>query len=219
MMSHAVVRTVIADDHPVVRAGIASILADHPDIAVVGQAGTGRELIEVYARERPDVALVDLRMPDTDGVEAIGEIRRRFPDARVVVLTTFDGDEDIYRALRAGAKAYLLKDVPRDELLACVRAVHRGEPCLRPAIAAKLTERLNSEPLTGRELDVLRLMAAGQSNKQIAAALYITEGTVKVHASRVFEKLGVCDRTQAVTAALRRGIVRLTETPDAPAAH
>jgi two-component system NarL family response regulator len=217
-MTDAAVRIVLADDHPVVRAGIASILADHPDLLVVGQAGTGRELIDLYHRERPDVALVDLRMPDTDGVEAIGEIRRRSPDARLIVLTTFDGDEDIYRALRAGAKAYLLKDVPRDELLACVRAVHRGEPCLRPAIAAKLTERLGSEPLTARELDVLRLMAAGQSNKQIAAALYITEGTVKVHASRVFDKLGVSDRTQAATTALRRGIVRPTDTPAGPAA-
>lgn len=211
MMSNAI-RTVIADDHPVVRAGIASILADHPDLTVVGEAGTGRELVGLYAREHPDVALVDLRMPDTDGVEAIDQIRARFPDARLVVLTTFDGDEDIYRALRAGAKAYLLKDAPRDELLACVRAVHRGEPCLNPAIAAKLAERLSGEPLTGRERDVLRLMVAGQSNKQIAAALFITEGTVKVHASRVFEKLGVSDRTQAATAALRRGIVRLNET-------
>ena len=219
MTPNAAVRIVIADDHPVVRAGIAALLADHPDLAVVGQAGTGRELIDLYARERPDVGLVDLRMPDTDGVEAIGEIRGRFPDARLIVLTTFDGDEDIYRALRAGAKAYLLKDVPRDELLACVRAVARGEPCLRPSIAAKLTERLNSEPLTGREVDVLRLMAAGQCNKRIGTALFITEGTVKVHASRVFEKFGVSDRTQAVTAALRRGIVQLVETSPACAAH
>ncbi len=219
MSSPSVIRAIIADDHPVVRAGIAAILADHDDIRVVGQAGTGRELVELHARERPDLALVDLRMPEMDGVEAIVEIRRRSPEARVIVLTTFDGDEDIYRALRAGAKAYLLKDVPRDELLASIRAVHRGEPCLRPSIAAKLTERLNSEPLTGRELDVLRLMVAGGSNKQIAAALYVTEGTVKVHASRVFEKLGVGDRTRAVTAALRRGIVRLTDGSDAPDAH
>jgi len=205
----ATICVVIADDHPVVRAGLAAILDDHEDMAVVGQAGDGFELVELYRRVRPDLTLVDLRMPRMDGAEAIRVIREEFPNARFIVLTTFEGDEDVYRALRAGAKAYLLKDVPREDLLASIRAVHRGQPCLQPAIAAKLTERLTYEELTGRELEVLRRMAAGFSNKGIAAALFITEGTVKVHGSRIFAKLGVCDRTQAVTAALRRGIVQL----------
>lgn len=203
------IRLLIADDHPVVREGLAAMLNRRADITVVGEAGTGREALALYRREEPDVTLMDLRMPEMGGVEAIAAIRVEFPGARFIVLTTYDGDEDIARALKAGAQAYLLKDTPRDELLDAIRAVHAGGKRIAPEMAAKLADRLTAPELTEREMDVLKLIVAGQSNKEIGATLTITEGTVKVHVNNLLGKLGVSDRTQAVTEALRRGLVHL----------
>lgn len=203
------IRLLIADDHPVVREGLAAMLNRRADLSVVGEASNGREAVELYRREKPDVTLMDLRMPEMGGVEAIATLRAEFPHARFIVLTTYDGDEDIARALKAGAQAYLLKDTPRDELLDAIRAVHAGRKRIAPEMAAKLADRLTTPELTEREMEVLKLIVAGQSNKEIGAALTITEGTVKVHVNNLLGKLGVSDRTQAVTEALRRGLVHL----------
>lgn len=205
----APIRLLIADDHPVVREGLAAMLNRRADMTVVGEASSGREALALYRREQPDVTLMDLRMPELGGVEAIATLRAEFPNARFIVLTTYDGDEDIARALKAGAQAYLLKDTPRDELLDAIRAVHAGGKRIAPEMAAKLADRLTTPELTERELEVLKLIVAGQSNKEIGATLAITEGTVKVHVNNLLGKLGVSDRTQAVTEALRRGIVHL----------
>jgi len=203
------VSILIADDHPVVREGLVALINRRPDMVVVAEASNGREAVEQFLRHRPDVALLDLRMPEMDGVEAIAAIRQKIPTARLIVLTTFDEDEDIYRGLRAGAKAYLLKDAPRDDLLQCIRAVHRGQTIIPPAIAAKLADRLTTSGLTRREIQVLQLVANGKGNKEIAVALSISEGTVKTHVSSILAKLEAADRTQAVTIALKRGILRL----------
>jgi len=202
-------RILIADDHPVVREGLVALINRRPDMEVVAEVSNGREAVEQFLHHRPDVALLDLRMPEMDGVEAIAAIRQKIPTARIIVLTTFDDDEDIYRGLRAGAKAYLLKDAPRDELLKCVRAVHEGQTIIPPPIAAKLAGRLTTSGLTRREIQVLRLTADGKANKGIAVALSISEGTVKTHVSAILAKLDALDRTQAVTIALKRGILRL----------
>ena len=178
-------------------------------MTVVAEASNGAEAVELFSRHRPDVALIDLRMPGTDGVDAITIIRERFPDARIIVLTTFHGDEDIYRALRAGAKAYLLKDVGREELLDCVRSVSEGRAYLPKSVAAKLAERVAGPQLTVRELDVLRLMGAGKSNKEIGDSLRVAEGTVKAHVNNILSKLNVRGRTEAVAIAVKRGIIRL----------
>lgn len=204
-----VIRILIADDHPVVREGLAALIERRADMTVAAEAGNGREAVDRFREHRPDVTLMDLRMPQLDGVEAIGVIRQEFPAARVIVLTTYDGDEDIYRGLRAGAMAYLLKDAPREELLEAIRAVDAGQKRIPPEVAVKLTERMSSPTLTARELEVLRLLAQGKSNGEIGAVLFITEGTVKAHVNNILNKLGANDRTQAVTMALRRGIVRL----------
>jgi two-component system NarL family response regulator len=203
------VRVLIADDHPVVREGLVALINRRPDMLVVAEVSNGREAVERFLRHRPDVALLDLRMPEMDGVEAIAAIRRKIPTARLIVLTTFDEDEDIYRGLRAGAKAYLLKDAPRDELLKCIRDVHGGQTVIPAPIAAKLADRLTTSGLTRREIQVLQLVADGKGNKEIAVALSISEGTVKTHVSAILTKLDAADRTQAVTIALKRGILRL----------
>jgi two-component system NarL family response regulator len=203
------IRVLIADDHAIVREGLAALIARRQDMEVVAEAENGESAVELARQHRPDVILMDLRMPRLGGVEALAAIRAEQPGARVIVLTTFDGDEDIYRALQAGAQAYLLKDTPRDELLDAIRAVHQGLKRIPPEVAAKLAERLTAPELSPRELDVLRLVALGQSNKEIAAALHIAEGTVKLHVNNLMGKLGVSGRTQAVTEALRRGLVRL----------
>ena len=204
------IRILIADDHPVVREGLAAMIERRPDMTVVAEAATGRAALAAYRAAQPDVVLMDLRMPEMTGVEAIGAIRGEFPGARIIVLTTYDGDEDIYRGLQAGARAYLLKDAPRDELLDAIRAVHAGQSRIPPAVAARLAERVLAGPqLTARELEVLRGIVAGRSNKEIGAALSIGEGTVKAHVNNILGKLGVNDRTQAVTTALQRGIVHL----------
>lgn len=203
------VRVLVADDHAIVRQGVVTVLRDAPGIAVVAEAADGEAAVARYAEHRPDVALVDLKMPGLDGVGVVTAVRARYPDARLVILTTYDADDDIERALRAGAKAYLLKDVDPQELVACVRAVDQGRAWASPAVAAKLAARLTRVELTPRERGVLRELATGKSNKEIAAALGIVEGTVKLHVTHLYEKLGVSSRTEALAAALGRGLIRL----------
>lgn len=202
------IRIVIVDDHPVVREGLSAILNSQPDMAVVAEAGDGHQAIDLYRTLRPEVTLMDLRLPKLSGAEATAAIRRRFPDARIIVLTTFDGEEDIYRALQAGARAYLLKNAAREELLSTVRTVAAGGCRIPPPVAERLAQRIHKSALTPRELDVLRRIVAGSSNKQIAAALGITEATVKSHVNSILGKMCVSDRTSAAIAAIRRGIVR-----------
>jgi DNA-binding NarL/FixJ family response regulator len=203
------IQILIADDHTVVRDGLVAIVRQEPDMEVVAETGDGQQAVELWKKHRPDVTLMDLRMPGLDGVNAIYAIRAAEPGARIVVLTTFDGDEDIYRGMRAGAKSYLLKDVRREELFQCIREVHAGRMFVPPAIAVKLAERLPAEELTPRELEVLRLLAEGKPNKLIGTAMSITEVTVKSHVQSVFKKLNVLSRTEAIAVANRRGLLRL----------
>jgi DNA-binding NarL/FixJ family response regulator len=203
------IRVLIVDDHLVVRMGLRSMIDSQPDMEVVAEAANGNEAVQAYREHRPDVVLLDLRMPQLNGVEATIAIRNEFPKALIIVLTTYDGDENIYRALQAGAHAYLLKDIPRDQFLQAIRAVHRGQYCIPPAIAARLAQRMPQEELSARELGVLKLIVEGMSNKEIASTLAITESTVKNHVNSLLSKLKVKDRTQAATTALRRGIVTL----------
>lgn len=203
------IRVLVADDHPVVRQGLAAIIDSQADMTVVAAAADGAAAVDAYRQHLPDVVLVDLIMPGVDGPEATAAIRREFPDANVVVLTTYTGDEDIYRSLQAGARAYVLKDAPPDELLDVIRNVSRGRRYIAPEVASKLAERVTGPDLTDRERDVLRLMAGGSSNDDIARALFISVGTVKYHVNHILGKLGVEDRTQAVIVAVRRGLVRL----------
>ncbi len=203
-------RVLVADDHPVVRHGLVALIDHQPDMCVVAEASTGQAAVEQYAAQHPDVVLMDLRMPELDGVDAIRAIRASAPQARIVVLTTYDSDEDIYRGLRAGAMGYLLKDAPAGELLSAIRAVAAGQKRIPAEVAAKLAERMISPELTARELEVLRLVVTGQSNKEIGAALAIAEGTVRAHLNSIFQKLEAQDRTHAVTIAIRRGLVRLS---------
>lgn len=202
-------RILIADDQHLVRQGFRSMLERLPSMEVVTEASTGKEAIEEYARHRPDILLLDLRLPDMCGIDVIRAIREQFLLARIIVLTTYDGDEEIYQSLHGGAKAYLLKDVTLEELVDCIEKVHRGQTCVPPAVAAKLAERTASPGLTEREVEVLRLIVAGRSNKEIASDLSITEGTVKTHVNHLLDKLDVHDRTQAATTAIKRGIVRM----------
>ncbi len=203
------IRVMLVDDHPIVRQGVASLLADEAEVEVVGEARTGEEAVDTFRKLKPDVTLMDLRLPGMSGVEAIQKIRQEFPNARFIVLTTYDGDEDIHRALQAGAKAYVLKDTFLDEILDTIKAVHAGMRRIPEAVARRLEERMPGPTLSPRELDVLRHIATGESNKEIAAALGITEGTVKTHVVNILGKLGVNDRTAAATAALQRGFIRL----------
>jgi two-component system NarL family response regulator len=203
------IRVLLADDHPIVRNGVAGVLGDESDLRVIAEAGDGTEAVALYQRHRPDVALIDLKMPGLDGPEVVAAIRAFDADARIVILTTYDADDDVERALRAGAKAYLLKDVEEHELVACVRAVHQGRTWVSPAIASKLAARMTRVELTPREMSVLRELATGKSNKEIGAALGIADSTAKLHVSHLYEKLGVQNRTEALAAALRRGLLRL----------
>jgi two-component system NarL family response regulator len=202
------VKVLVVDDHSLLRTGVANIINQEPDLEVVAEAANGRDAIDAFLVHRPDIVLMDLRMPGMEGVEAITRIRALDPHARVVVLTTYDADEDIARALQAGAKAYILKDIAAAALVACIRDVLAGKTYLAPAAAAKLAERVTQVQLTPRELSTLRLMANGSSNKEIAVALKISERTVKSHLAHLFEKLQVTSRTEAVRVATRRGLVR-----------
>ena len=199
----------VVDDHAVVRGGLVALLATVEDMKVVAEASDGTEAVEQYDRLQPDVTLMDLRLKKMGGVEAIQRIRARWPQARVIVLTTFDGDEDIYRAIQAGAKAYLLKGMSVEELIGTVRAVHAGKVHIPAEIAGKLADRMAGPQLTSRELEVLQLVVKGRSNKEIGNELAISEATVKTHVNSVMAKLGVNDRTSASRAALQRGIVHL----------
>lgn len=199
----------VVDDHALLRTGVANIINQERDLFVVAEAANGKEAVTAFEHHRPDVTLLDLRMPEMEGVEAVRQIRARDPLAKVIILTTYDTDEDIARALKAGAKAYVLKDISADALVACIHDVLAGKTYLAPAAAAKLAEGVTRVQLTPRELSTLRLMADGQSNKEIAVALGISERTVKTHLSHLFEKLGVTSRTEAVRVATRRGLVRL----------
>jgi two-component system NarL family response regulator len=203
------IRILIADDHSVVREGLVSLVKRKSDMTVVGEASNGREAFDLWKEHRPDVTLLDLRMPELDGVGAINKIRELDENARIIVLTTFDGDEDIYRAIKAGAKGYLLKDSAREALMDCIRRVHAGETCIPPNLAAKLAERVSGEALSAREIEVLQRIAAGKSNKEIGAELFISEGTVKTHVKSIFSKLDVVSRTEAVATATRRGLIQL----------
>jgi DNA-binding NarL/FixJ family response regulator len=203
------IRILIADDHSVVREGLVSLIKRKSDMVVAAQASNGREAVDLWKKHRPDVTLLDLRMPELDGVGAIKEIRELDENAHIIVLTTYDGDEDIYRAIKAGAKAYLLKDTARDALVESVRRVHAGETYLPPQLAAKLADRVGGQALSARELEVLQRMAAGKSNKEISAELFISEGTVKTHIKSIFSKLDVVSRTEAVATATRRGLIQL----------
>lgn len=203
------IRVLIADDHPIVREGLKAVINDQPDMKVIAEVSNGKEALRIALQNRPDVMLIDLRMPKLDGLETIIAIHKEWAEARIIILTTYDSDEDIYRALQAGAYAYLLKGVPRAVLLDTIRAVHAGNKRIPTEIAVKLAERISASELTKREMEVLELIVAGQSNKEIGKSLSITEGTVKAHVNNILGKLGVNDRTQAVTEGLRRGIVHL----------
>jgi two-component system NarL family response regulator len=203
------IRILIADDHITVLAGLASIIGMQPDMLVVAEAANGRQAVDLWRKQRPDVTLLDLRMPMLDGVGVIDEIRKEDTSARIIMLTTYDTDNEIYRAIKAGAKGYLLKDARREELLECIRKVNRGETCIPQALVEKLAAGMSSETLTGRELGVLTLLARGKSNKEIGANLFISETTVKGHLRNIFTKLNVLSRTEAVTVASHRGLVQL----------
>jgi Response regulator containing a CheY-like receiver domain and an HTH DNA-binding domain len=203
------IRVLIADDHSILRDGLVAIIKQEADMEVVAETGDGQQAVKLWQEYRPDITLMDLRMPGLDGVKAIYQIRGVDPNARIIVLTTYDGDEDIYRGMRAGAKSYLLKDVRCEELFQCIRQVHVGQAFLPPEIAAKLAGRMPAEELTSREMDVLRLLAEGKPNKLIAADLSISEVTVKSHVLSLFRKLNVLSRTEAIAVAHRKGLLRL----------
>lgn len=209
MNQSVAIRVLIVDDHSIVRQGLAAMIENEPDMTVVGQAGNGQEAINQYRQLQPDVTLMDLRMPQMSGVDATMAICAEFAHARIIILTTYDGDEDIYRGLHAGAKGYLLKDAEPDALLDAIHIVHRGQQYIPPEVAAKLVQRMKNPELTHREQEIVDLMVDGLSNHDIGAALNITESTVKFHINRILSKLGVSDRTQAVVTALKRGLTKL----------
>ena len=209
MSQSEAIRVLIVDDHTIVQQGLAAMIENEPDMMVVGQAKNGQEAINQYRQLQPDVTLMDLRMPQVSGVEATMAICAEFAHAHIIILTTYDGDEDIYRGLRAGAKGYLLKDVEPDELLNAIHVVHNGQQYIPPHVGAKLAQRMNNPELSDRELEVLRLVAQGMSNLQISIALSIAESTVKSNINHILSKLGAKDRTQATIIALKRGIASL----------
>ena len=203
------IRVLSIDDHPLVREGVGTIVNGQADMSLVGTASNGKEGIEAFRALSPDVTLLDLRLPDLSGLDVMIAIRSEFPDARVIVLTTFEGDVDVQRALKAGARGYLLKSMPSRQMVDTIRQVHAGKKCVPPEIAADIAEHLGDEVLSRRELEILQEVAAGHRNRDIAARLFIAEETVKVHVKHIRDKLGASDRTQAVTIAARRGFIRL----------
>ena len=207
--THKLIRILTVDDHPLLRKGIAALVNSEPDLKLVAEASNGREAIDAFRSHRPDVTLMDLQMPETDGLEAIEAIRREFPDARIIVLTTYSGDTRVLRALKVGARGYVLKGYVHKELLDAIRAVHAGQKRIPPEIAAVLADHATDDALTEREIHVLRLIAAGNSNKQIGGHLSIGEATVKSHVTNILSKLGANDRTHAMTIGLQRGIIEL----------
>jgi len=203
------IRLLIADDHALILEGLAATIGRQNDMTVVAKASNGREAVELWKAHRPDVSLLDLRMPTLNGVGVIKELRDLDVSARVIVHTTYDTDEEIYQAVRAGAKGYLLKDAPLEDLLDSIRKVHAGETCIPPALGAKLASRMSGAALTDREVDVLKFLARGRSNKEIGTDLFISETTVKTHVRSIFSKLNVMSRTEAIAAANKRGLIQL----------
>lgn len=203
------IRILSVDDHPLLREGIAAIINSQPDMSLVAEASSCSEAVQRFRELRPDVTLMDLRLPDASGIDALIAIRTEFSDARIIMLTTFEGDVEIQRALEAGARAYMLKNMPPRELVEVIRQVHAGKKRIPAEVASHLAEHLSDEPLTTREIDVLRQVAGGNRNRDIAERLFISEETVKVHVKHIMEKLGAADRTQAVAIAVRRGIIQL----------
>jgi DNA-binding NarL/FixJ family response regulator len=209
MNSPSQIRVFSVDDHPLLREGIAALVNNQPDMVLIGQASTGSEAIQLFKEYLPDVTLLDLRLPDMSGIDTLIAIRTAFPNARVIMLTTFEGDVEIHRALQAGACGYLLKNMPPSELLDVIRLVHAGKKRIPPEIASQLAEHMADEALTEREVEVLQQVAGGNKNRDIANKLFISEETVKVHIKHIMEKLGAADRTQAVAIGIRRGIIQL----------
>ncbi len=203
------IRVLSVDDHPLLSEGIAIIINNQPDMVLVSQAASGTEAIQRYREHRPDVTLMDLRLPDLSGIDAMIAIRNEFPEARIVMLTTFEGDVEIQRALQAGARGYLLKNMPPSEIIGVVRRVHAGKKSVPAEVAAQLAEHMSDEGLTAREVEVLGKIAGGNRNRDIADLLFISEETVKVHIKHIMDKLGAKDRTQAIAIAVRRGIIEL----------
>jgi DNA-binding NarL/FixJ family response regulator len=203
------IRVFSVDDHPLLREGIAAIINNQPDMLLIAQAASGHEAIQMFRDHQPDVTLMDLRLPDMSGIDALIAIRTEFTEARIIMLTTFEGDVEIHRALQAGARGYVLKSMPPRDLVEVIRQVHAGKKRVPPEVAAQLAEHLSDEALTEREVDVLRHLAGGNRNRDIAERLFISEETVKVHVKHLMEKLGASDRTQAVAIAVRRGIIQL----------
>jgi DNA-binding NarL/FixJ family response regulator len=203
------IRVFCVDDHPLMREGIAAVIRNEPDMMLVAEASTGREAIRGFREHRPDITLMDLRLPDIGGIDAVVAIRTEFADARVIMLTTFEGDAEIRRALEAGAQGYMLKSMPRKQLLEMIRKVHTGKKHIPPEIAAHLAEHFGTEPLSKREIEVLEKISGGNRNSDIASLLFISEETVKGHIKHIMEKLGASDRTEAVAIGIRRGIIQL----------
>ena len=209
MNESAHIRILCVDDHPLVHEGIATVIRNQPDMTLIAEAFNGRDAVQKFREHKPDVVLLDLRLPDMSGIDTMITIRNEFPEARAIILTTFEGDVEIQRALEAGARAYVLKSMPPKELVEVIRKVHAGKKPIPPQIAAQLAEHYGDESLTEREIDVLRQIAGGNRNRDIAEKLFISEETVKVHIKHVMEKLGASDRTQAVAIGVRRGIIQL----------